>query len=1161
MSKRRSYTFNLSGLVKSAFRLQLFLVLFALSSASKPVTGQIGIVESLAAEDGLWEFVETAPVSSDATVERIPSRFLTARLNLSAFGALMARVPRESSAAAASRPTLTLPMPDGRMARFRVVESPVMEPELAAQFPGIRTYSAQGVDDPDATARLDWTPEGVHGLVLSTAGTVYVDPYAMQSGLYRTYYKADGARDLAQTGPLFTCYYQPGAARSIASRLSLDTKGVSSGPVLRTYRLAVAATGEYTRFHGGTVERALAAIVTTINRVTVLYERDFAIRFTLVADQSKIIYTDPATDPYTAADASGLADQNQPNLDAVIGNANYDLGHVFTVGSGGVGAPGLCVSGVKAQGATGTDQPIADPYDVDYVAHEVIHQLGGDHTFNSSAEGCDTNRSATSAFEPGSGSTAASYSGLCTGANLQNSSDDYFHSSSYLQVVDFVTNGDGKACGVQTPTGNNPPAVSAGSDFTIPRSTPFTLTATGSDPDGDRVTYTWEEYDLGPASPPETDDGMRPIFRSFRPTIDPSRTFPRLRHILDSAGEPPATFTVGQSTFLTGEVLPSTTRVMKFRVLARDNRAGGGGVSEALTTVNVTANAGPFSVLQPNTDIVWAAGSSQAITWNVANTASVPVNTANVKISLSTDGGLTFPTVLASSVPNNGTASITAPNVSTAAARVRVEAVGNIFFDISDRNFTIAGGVPAPAAASTRSYAIPLGGGTSLVTEGTGALTIGYVRIQPSGGSGSPAGLAIFGFRQGGVLVTEAGVTASPLIRNARFYASVNGPVNTGVAIANPNPQPVTISFSLTDTAGTTTPVSTFPIPANGQTAAFLNQSPFNAGASFEGTLSLTSSLPVSAIALRGFTNERAEFLFTTLPVVDLDRAPVSERLTFSHYAEGGGWTTQLALVNPTNSAISGTVEFYNQGSATAAGAPASINVDGQTASQFSYSIPPRSVRRLSTSGAPASVVSGSIRVVPSGTQPAPSGLAIFSYRTGGVTVSEAGVPALRAARSQRMYAELSGPIVTGVAVANPGLLPTTATFTLTNLAGATLGTSNLTIPANGQTALFLNQLPGFQALASIQGVLKVSTESTAGLSVVALRARTNERGDFLITTTPPVDEGVNAAMPELLFPHIADGGGFTTQFVLFGNTTVEAPSGTLKMFTQAGSSLSTTLR
>src|SRR5690606_33866894 len=255
----------------------------------------------------------------------------------------------------------------------------------------------------------------------------------------------------------------------------------------------------------------------------------------------------------------------------------------------------------------------------------------------------------------------------------------YFHTKSFDEINIYSTTGNGNSCPVNTSTGNNPPVVtSMGSTYSIPISTPFVLTGAATDADSDPIYYSWEEYDLGPAGAWNVQSTTAPQFRPFEPTLSPSRTFPQMSDVVNN-------------TTTVGELLPNQARTLKFRLTVRDNRSGGGGVMHPDTTLNISVvnSGGAFAVTAPNTAVTWAGGSSQTVTWNVSGTTGNGINTANVKISLSTDGGYTYPTVLLASTPNDGSQSITVPNIATTTARIKVEAVGNIFFDISNVNFTI----------------------------------------------------------------------------------------------------------------------------------------------------------------------------------------------------------------------------------------------------------------------------------------------------------------------------------------------------------------------------------------------------------------------------------------------------------------------------------------
>lgn len=629
--------------------------------------------------DPVWSDVGEANIATQGKREIAPNHYRALRLDVNALQAQLQQAPLEGSTAARSTAFLfSLPLPDGAFARFRLVESPIMAPGLAAQFPTIKTYAGQGIDDPTATLRLDWTPAGLHAMILSATDTIFIDPYQRgDTTHYISYAKRDfqlpAAKIFVEPAPTVE---DTAMAREIAA---LVASGVlkPSGAQLRTYRLAVAATGEYTQFHGGTVALGLAAIVTTMNRVNGIYEREVAVRMTLVANNNLLVYTNPTTDPYTNGNANALLTENQANIDSVIGSANYDVGHVFSTGGGGLAALGVpCRAGLKAQGETGSFAPVGDPFDVDYVAHEIGHQFGANHTFNGNAGSCaGGNRNSSTAYEPGSGSTIMAYAGICGAQDLQPNSDAYFHTISFDEIVAYTTVGAGNSCAVTTNTGNAAPVPAAGPSYTIPSQTPFTLTGSATDANNDALTYNWEEFDLGAAGAPNNATSP-PFFRSFSATNSPARTFPRWSDIINN-------------TITIGEILPNTTRTMTFRLTVRDNRLDGGGVNYASTTVNVTTAAGPFQVTVPNTVVSWNGGATQNVTWNVANTNIAPVNCANVNLLLSADGGLTYPTIVATGVPNNGAATVTVPNIATTTARIQVACAGNIFFDISNANFTI----------------------------------------------------------------------------------------------------------------------------------------------------------------------------------------------------------------------------------------------------------------------------------------------------------------------------------------------------------------------------------------------------------------------------------------------------------------------------------------
>jgi hypothetical protein len=648
----------------------------------------------------LWQNVDESALAGGKRAPA-PVAYRTLRLDQAELKRVLARAPFEFSQGRAGGVEMTIPMPDGGMTRFRIEESPVMEPGLAARYPEIHTYRGQGIDDPTATTRFGWTGAGFHAIVISAIGTSFIDPYARgDTEHYIAYFKRD--QSLAGRGP-FACSVpgRGGPAIHLDPREMNELLSHRAG-TLRTYRLAQAANFEYVSFHSDPLpalpSKALAmsrGIIPTINRVNGIYERDLGIHMTIVANNDLIVFDTPA-DPYVNEEGLTMLVTNQATCDALIGPANYDIGHVFSTGGGGVAFLGVVCGDIvggasqKAGGVTGNPAPIGDGFDVDYVAHEMGHQFGCNHTFNSEAGSCGGgNRNEGTAYEVGSGSTIMAYAGICGNDDLQPHSDDNFHVISLEEIIAYTDAGNADACAAKTIVPNQSPFVDAGPTYTIPSRTPFTLTAVGGDPDGDVVTYNWEEFDLGPPNDGRTDNGASPIFRPLPSSTSPSRTFPRWSDILS-----------GTSTY--GEILPTASRTLKFRCTIRDNYAGAGAVHWDETFVTVVASTGPFTVTAPNGGEVWEALHPYPVTWNVAGTTSAPVSTPTVDILLSGDGGQTWMT-LATGVPNDGAETVVAPQlrdasnapIATAQARIMVRGGGNIFFDVSNADFSIV----SPTAA------------------------------------------------------------------------------------------------------------------------------------------------------------------------------------------------------------------------------------------------------------------------------------------------------------------------------------------------------------------------------------------------------------------------------------------------------------------------------
>lgn len=701
-----------------------------------------------------WTELAAVPASPAGQMTYLnATRFIPFSLNSESLNAILGTAPAEYPGWNNTSSTiLDLPKPDGTTARFRIVDAPLMEPGLAAEFPTFRTYRGQGIDDPTATLAADVTSLGFHAQVLSPNGSWYIDPYFhLDTSVYASYFRSDMTAPALPQDAIDEIGSAAAAAALGDRHGGEDDDGAPvlnrSGTQLRTYRLANAATGEYTAFWGGTVAGGQAAIVTAINRVSAVYEVELSIRLTLISNNSSIVYTNSTTDPYTNNNGSTMLGQNQNNLDTVIGNANYDIGHVFSTGGGGVAGLGVVgIAGSKARGVTGLPSPTGDPFYIDYVAHEMGHQFRGNHNFNTSS---DPNRNASTAYEPGSGSTIMGYAGI-TGANsdLQAHSDPYFHSISFDEIINFVDNLI-PSVGTRTATGNSVPTVTAvtAGPYVIPASTPFFLTASGSDANGDTLTYNWEQRNLGAANLLNSpDNGASPLFRSLTATTDGTRYFPRLSSILSNSNP----------TSL-AEKLPTVnwpgagTVPMRFRVTVRDNRAGGGGVNTA--GGNSTSNTDSIAVSVVNTGSAFAitsqnsagssypGGSSQLVTWNVAGTTANGINAALVNIRLSTDGGLTFPTLLAAGIDNDGSENVIMPSVVTSTARIKVEPTSNIFFDINNANFSITAAPPTISqfqvndGSAQRSRVTSLSVTFSATVNFAGAIASAFTLSRVGGGS------------------------------------------------------------------------------------------------------------------------------------------------------------------------------------------------------------------------------------------------------------------------------------------------------------------------------------------------------------------------------------------------------------------------------------------
>lgn len=553
--------------------------------------------------------------------------------------------------------TLMLPLPEGGEVGFTLTANDLLPAALAAKYPEILTFSGQSLQDGRDTGRFELGPLGFHGMFRHQGRLIFVDPLADGAG-YVVYDQRDALTPLDQQ-----------ADEVLGQPLAAARAVLVSGNERRRYAIAISATGEYTQYHNGTKAGALAAIATLLNRVNEVYQRDLGVNFQLIPNNDLIIYTDPATDPFSN-DSSDMT-KNQSVQAGALGGTAFDIGHVLNTGGGGLAVVGsLCLSNFKSQGVTGSSAPVGDAFFIDYVSHELGHQLGAEHTFNGTTADCGSgSRSASQAWEPGSGSSIMGYAGLCGEENLGSRSLAYFHSKSIEQMRVHMARYPN--CGTGEALSNNAPQVAAGKDYVIPANTPFLLSGGGSDLDGDSLNYNWEQIDLGTASSSlatMVDDGSRPIFPFVAPGTSSQRILPSLSSLQSG-------------TLAKGEAWPTTNRTLNFRLTARD---GKGGVASDEMQVQVVNTGSSFRLTAP-LDGTLAEQQSLAIAWQVAGSQLAPISCGKVDVALSANDGQSW-SPLASGIANSGAASLLLPTLPASdQGRLKLSCSDNIFFSMSPR--------------------------------------------------------------------------------------------------------------------------------------------------------------------------------------------------------------------------------------------------------------------------------------------------------------------------------------------------------------------------------------------------------------------------------------------------------------------------------------------
>ncbi|WP_415329023.1 reprolysin-like metallopeptidase [Chryseobacterium sp. MMS23-Vi53] len=591
---------------------------------------------------------------------------------------------------------ISLPTIDGKVERFAVYSFPVVVKELADQYQ-LGSYVGVGIDDPSKYLRFSVAPNDFQSMIIKGGEYEFIEPANSDKTVYGIHPKSgkDGKGFLCSTDE------SPAAVKQI-DQLLKKGHSISNQPTnfakstdqkYRTMRLAMSVTGEYTQFHGGTVAGALAAINATMTRVNGVFEKDFALHL-FVQNYPGIIYTNAATDPYSNANAGVAGAWNlelQNTLTTNVGNANYDIGHLF--GASGGGGNAGCIGCVctdpttaepegKGSGFTSPANaiPQGDSFDIDYVAHEMGHQLGANHTFSMNVEGTGVN------MEPGSGSTIMGYAGITGATDVQAHSDAYFHVASILQVEDNLST---TTCDVETSVTNHPPTINALTDYTIPKGTAFVLTGTATDLENDPMTYTWEQFDSTntPVTAVTGNNTTGALFRSWTPTATGNtRYFPKLSSVLAGNLTVPADW----------ETVSNVARTTNFVLTVRDNNPVSTSQQTQSDILTITVgNNGPFKVTTQYANI----STPTPINWDVAGTTAAPYNVANVKIDYTTDNGTTW-TVLAANTPNDGVENVTLPaSLNGQNIKLRISALQNVFYAVGSIN--VAAFAPCDGSAVT----------------------------------------------------------------------------------------------------------------------------------------------------------------------------------------------------------------------------------------------------------------------------------------------------------------------------------------------------------------------------------------------------------------------------------------------------------------------------
>jgi uncharacterized protein YjdB len=864
-----------------------------------------------------WREVPAAQQPAKQLMRIHPEKYLVYRFDDATLKAQMFALSTDP----AKGMVISLPMSDGSFRKFRVWQTPMFPDDLAARYPGIKTFTAEATNDARVTAKIDFTLFGFHAMVFEQGNTSFIDPYDnLNDGYYIAYSKKDVIRPMSQrmrcevgdpgniNGLVPMPTMQTGLPPLDTKKMSVSKEGgkvgakATNGWQLRTYRMALSANHYYCQAATGlptpTIAQCLSAMTTSMNRVNGVYNREFSVQMNFVANEDTLIWPTTTgsingTDPFDAINSNpgSCISMNQTVCDARIGTSGptgqYDIGHVFTTGAGGLASLGIvCNASNKARGVTGSSSPVGDPYDIDYVAHEVGHQFGSNHTFNNNSNGsCAGNASSANAYEPGSGATIMDYAGICAPDNLQPNSDPYFNGSSLEQIYTRLI-GSEDVCAAKTATGNKLPYVAPfTATYNIPYKTPFELIGpTAIDSAGDTaITYGWFQWNRGDFGNTLANTFVNgPIFRSYQPVYTPTRVFPKIDSVLK-----------GVLTFVSvnnkmGEKAPDTARYLTFRMAVRGILAGNGALNLLDDTIHLNVSttgsgngyAGFRVTSQNTTGITYTGGSTQTVTWNVVGTNAAPVNAANVVIYMSTDGGYTWPYTIGT-FPNTGTASVTIPNPpsSSTTARIKVKGSGNVFFNVNSTNFTVNPG--ASTAPITGTFTV-CPGGTTTLSDATAGGTWNSTNTSVAT-IGSSSGI-VTGVAPGTTLIS---------------YNAASGTV-TAIVTVNALPTAGTITGSSAVCIGQTTSLSNAVTggawSSSNITIATVNSSGVVSGVS-AGTVNITYSVTNSCGTATTTKAMTVSAPTAVAPITGTMSACVGANTTLSDVTPSGTWSSSNTAV------------------------------------------------------------------------------------------------------------------------------------------------------------------------------------------------------------------------------------------------------------------------